>query len=141
MFKKVFKKFKEKKGFTLAELLIVVAIIAVLVAIAVPIFTSQLEKSREATDKANIRSAMSTLQAAYLNGEEDVSDANSDSTIPYAYKDGSYIATVTPTQKKAGWQSADDKSDKVNIGGKSVEAKVSDAWTVTINSDGALSVA
>ena len=39
-----------KKGFTLAELLIVVAIIAVLVAIGIPIFASQLEKSREAAD-------------------------------------------------------------------------------------------
>ena len=49
---------KEKQsesGFTLAELLIVVAIIGVLVAISIPIFTSQLERSREATDAANIR--------------------------------------------------------------------------------------
>ena len=38
-----------RKGFTLAELLIVVAIIAVLVAIAIPVFTSQLEKSRQGT--------------------------------------------------------------------------------------------
>ena len=45
-----------KKGFTLAELLIVVAIIAVLVAIAIPIFTSQLEKSRDAVSVANLRS-------------------------------------------------------------------------------------
>ena len=37
-----------KKGFTMAELLIVVAIIAVLVAIAIPIINSKLEKSREA---------------------------------------------------------------------------------------------
>ncbi|MFR3343079.1 MAG: type IV pilin protein [Anaerobutyricum sp.] len=46
---------KKRKGFTLAELLIVVAIIAVLVAIGIPIFTSLLEKSREAADAANIR--------------------------------------------------------------------------------------
>ena len=39
-----------RKGFTLAELLIVVAIIAVLVAVAIPVFGSQLEKSREAAD-------------------------------------------------------------------------------------------
>ncbi len=38
-------KYKRNKGFTLTELLIVVAIIAVLVAISIPIFTSQLEKS------------------------------------------------------------------------------------------------
>ena len=45
-----------KKGFTLAELLIVVAIIAVLVAIAIPVFTAQLNKARLATDTANVRS-------------------------------------------------------------------------------------
>ena len=59
-----------KKGFTLAELLIVVAIIAVLVAIAVPVFNSQLAKSRLSTNKANIRSAISAAEATYMqNGE------------------------------------------------------------------------
>ena len=48
---------KNKKGFTLAELLIVVAIIAVLVAIAIPVLNSSLEKSRQAADAANIRAA------------------------------------------------------------------------------------
>ena len=38
------RKLKSDRGFTLAELLIVVAIIGVLVAIAIPIFTSQREK-------------------------------------------------------------------------------------------------
>lgn len=56
-----------KKGFTLAELLIVVAIIAVLVAIAIPVFSAQLEKSREATDLANIRGAYSELVSDYLS--------------------------------------------------------------------------
>ena len=58
-----------KKGFTLAELLIVVAIIAVLVAIAIPVFTSQLEKSREATDLANVRSAYAEQMSAYLTSD------------------------------------------------------------------------
>lgn len=51
----------QKKGFTLAKLLIVVAVIAVLIAIAIPIFTSQLEKSRESTDLANVRSAYAEI--------------------------------------------------------------------------------
>ncbi len=55
-----------KKGFTLAELLIVVAIIAVLVAVAIPVFNAQLEKSREATDTANLRSAYGEAVATYL---------------------------------------------------------------------------
>ena len=60
------KKKNNKRGFTLAELLIVVAIIAVLVAISIPIFTTQLEKSREAVDAANLRSAYAAGQVAAL---------------------------------------------------------------------------
>ena len=59
-----------KKGFTLAELLIVVAIIAVLTAIAIPVFTNQLERSREATDAANVRSAYADIMVQYLNDGE-----------------------------------------------------------------------
>ncbi len=60
-------KLKERKGFTLAELLIVVAIIAVLVAVAIPVFTTQLEKSKEATDVANVRSAYAEVVTQYLS--------------------------------------------------------------------------
>lgn len=60
-----------KKGFTLAELLIVVAIIAVLVAIAIPIFSSQLEKAREATDAANIRSKYAEMMTNVIANEND----------------------------------------------------------------------
>ena len=64
MFKKINR--ENKKGFTLAELLIVVAIIGVLVAISIPIFTSQLERSREATDLSNIRAAYAEATSDYL---------------------------------------------------------------------------
>ena len=57
---------KKKNGFTLAELLIVVAIIGVLTAVAIPVFSSQLEKSREATDIANLRSAKAAAVSKYL---------------------------------------------------------------------------
>ena len=65
------KKKLNKKGFTLAELLVVVAIIAVLVAISIPIFTTQLEKARQSTDAANCRALYAEAVVASLdnNGE------------------------------------------------------------------------
>ncbi len=55
-----------KKGFTLAELLIVVAIIAVLVAVAIPVFTTQLAKSELATATANVRGKYAEVVAEAL---------------------------------------------------------------------------
>lgn len=60
---------ESKRGFTLAELLTVVAIIAVLVAISIPVFTNQLEKSREATDLANVRAAYAEVMTAAMTGD------------------------------------------------------------------------
>ena len=93
-----------RKGFTLAELLIVVAIIAVLVAVAIPVFGSQLEKSREAADLANVR-------AAYA---EVLTEANM----------GIYdkVVTVDLKQKQYDWQSA----DVITIGGISHSVKEGD---------------
>ena len=62
-----------RRGFTLAELLIVVAIIAVLVAVSVPMFNSHLEKSRQATDLANMRAAYAAAEYAYLLDEQPLS--------------------------------------------------------------------
>ena len=59
-----------KQGFTLAELLIVVAIIAVLVAVAIPVFSAQLLKAKQATTLANFRSAKAEAAAAFLLDED-----------------------------------------------------------------------
>lgn len=65
------KKFTNKKGFTLMEMLIVVAIIAVLVAIAIPTFNSALTRAKEGADVANIRAAYANCQIDMLtNGAE-----------------------------------------------------------------------
>lgn len=61
---------KKNKGFTLAELLIVVAIIAVLVAIAIPVYKTQLHNSEVATDVANVRTYYAEIQADYITTGE-----------------------------------------------------------------------
>lgn len=86
---------QNKNGFTLMEMLIVIAIIAVLIAVAIPVFASQLEKTREATDLANVRSAYAQVSTEALLGD-------SEATV-----------TVNLKQKQADWQSV----DPVNIGG------------------------
>lgn len=57
------------KGFTLAELLIVVAIIGVLVSIGIPVFNDQLERAREAEDLANIRSIYAECSIVVMTKE------------------------------------------------------------------------
>ena len=61
------KKLLNKKGFTLMEMLIVVAIIVILVAVSMPVFSKQLTKAKEATDEANMRAAKAVATAEYLN--------------------------------------------------------------------------
>jgi len=60
-----------RKGFTVAELLIVVAIIAVLVGIAIPVFRHKAEKAKEAYDIYTMRQAASAAIDLYYMGIHD----------------------------------------------------------------------
>ena len=62
------KKFN-KKGFTLAELLVVVAIIAILVAVAIPTFSAAQTKAYKGVAEANSRSAYAEWAITYIADE------------------------------------------------------------------------
>ena len=129
---------RKKKGFTLAELLIVVAIIAVLVAISIPIFTAQLEKAREATDMANIRSAYAECSTAVLTGESDKAEGGAELA-----DDGSASVKVKLTQTKAGWLSS---NQDVTLAGEKLSTlfnpsgTAGEQVTVKVDKDGKLTV-
>lgn len=63
-------KLKKQGGFTLIEMLIVVAIIAILIAVSIPMVASALERSRHAVDQANIRDAAALGAIEYLTNEK-----------------------------------------------------------------------
>ena len=137
--KNLLKKLKNKKGFTLAELLIVVAIIAVLVAISIPIFSSQLEKAREATDAANIRSIYAQLSADVLLENTDGDATECPTAASYTVsKDTAGVTTGTATyvmtQKVSGTQSGEG----IIIGGVNIAAAdfKTGTCTITIKNDG-----
>lgn len=92
-----------KKGFTLAELLVVVAIVGILVAISIPVFTAQLSKARKATNQANMRAA---AVAQYLTDS-----ADSASKIEYDYDISTGQATVVTGNKKATTEKTLDDVD------------------------------
>lgn len=71
-----------------------------LVAIAIPIFTTQLEKSKEATDTANVRSAYADVVTEFLiDGSE-------------------HTMSVAAQQGQAGWQNSDNGHFTAQVDGK-----------------------
>mgnify|MGYP002588902484 CR=1 FL=1 len=108
------RKMKNKKGFTLMEMLIVVAIIAILIAIAIPTFASSLNKARVATDEANIRSGYASVMATVLTDE---GNGENKDVVYKLNKDGSVTEnTATNEYKMQG-----TPSDDVEIAGQNVK--------------------
>ena len=86
---------RNNKGFTLAELLIVVAIIAVLTAIAIPVFGTQLEKSRDAVSVSNMRAAYAEAAAEYITWNGGTYAAASTTTGVQSITEAAGVVTIT----------------------------------------------
>lgn len=89
----MFKFMKSKKGFSLVELMIVVVIMAILVAVAVPIFNSVTGNARAKTCIDNQRTIISTINTDLL--EHPVSTQETFTVSTDANGKGSYTTTST----------------------------------------------
>lgn len=116
------KKFTNKKGFTLMEMLIVVAIIAVLVAIAIPTFTGQLERANQSTDLANVRAAYAEAVVKQLESGKESKQA-------------------TPNMKSASWDKIDQTLKVGNALVKDAEKAKDQPITIIVSADGVVSFA
>ena len=131
-----------KKGFTLLEVLIVVIIIGILAAIALPQYTATIEKSKSAEAATNVGSIRTALDRYwYQNGAVtttidnlDIDNPNSVTNKLYAYSiadDGTtsttraYTVTATRTSGvntyTVTWKQTDNNTGKLlrsaNLGG------------------------
>jgi len=124
-------KVKTSKGFTLAELLIVMAIIVVLAAVAIPTFSRQLETARETGDMEIIRNAYTDALAIAIIDASDGTLDGMKNAVADSLKDlgittfggtndsaKEYTMSIGPlTQAGAGWSYINDK-----IAGRTVQA-------------------
>lgn len=78
---------KRKEGFTLIEMLVVIAIIAVLVSVVIPVIGNSTDQAKAATDAANLRTVLGELNVHVVNGDKTVTEIINSCTNPTSKMD------------------------------------------------------
>lgn len=76
----MFKKLKEKKGFTLVELIVVLVILAILAALLIPALTGYIDKAK---NKSVIAETRQTVMAAQTLYDEEYAKVKTDGTVTF----------------------------------------------------------
>jgi len=93
-----------KKGFTLVELMIVIVIIGILAAIAIPKFADMVDKSKEGATKGQLTSLRSAINLYYSDNEGKHIKTTGQTTTPTQttalqdYLVPKYIASIQPAK-------------------------------------------
>jgi prepilin-type N-terminal cleavage/methylation domain-containing protein len=112
--------FSNKKGFTLIELLIVVVIIGILAAIAIPKFANTKEKAYIASMKSDLRNLI-TAQEAYFSDNSSTYAATI-AAMGTTYRASSGVTVTLGTVTNTGWDATSShastaKTCKISLGG------------------------
>lgn len=129
-------KLSKNGGFTLVEMLIVVAIIAILIAVSIPLVGSTLERAREATDAANERAFKATLISGYLLNEAKMTPTAGGIKVAvgtiYAYDAVNGKASSDKIAAGYGKSSATSGSSNVDCAGKVLYGKITSTGEVSM---------
>jgi type IV pilus assembly protein PilA len=121
-----------RKGFTLIELLIVVVIIGILAAIAIPKFANTKEKAYLATMKSDLRNLVTAEEGYFSDAQAFTSDLSSGGVGFTPSKNVNIVVSnVTPN----GWQ-AQSTHTVLGASGRKCNVYVGDAATAVGERDG-----
>lgn len=141
MFKLLNKK-KNNKGFTLVELVIVIAILALLVGLLAPQYTKYVEKSRKTADASNMDEIVKVIKVFAADPDNDLPAGDYTVTIPSSSSKKTTVDKITTELKKEldsavpKWESTTTRSKKWSSEVKELDITAK----VTVNPDGGTSV-
>ena len=118
-----------KKGFTLIELLIVVVIIGILAAIAIPKFANTKEKAYIASMKSDLRNLITAQEAYFADNNSAYATTTGSAGLNTSYKTSSGVTVTIGTVSNTGWDAtafhnATTKTCSIAVGGTSTNEGV-----------------